>query len=48
MRLGVTLPHIGPLAGPEGVRQAAQHAESLGYDSVRVADRLSWARELMA
>ena len=45
MRLGVTLPHIGPLAGPDGVLRAARHAESLGYDSVWVADRLLYPVE---
>lgn len=40
MRLGITLPHMGPLAGPEAIVAAAKRAEAFGLDSVRVADRL--------
>ena len=40
MRTGFFLPQIGPAASPRAVAQVAQHAESLGYDSVWVTDRL--------
>jgi len=40
MRLGVVLPHIGPLAGPEAIASMATRAEALGYDSLWVTDRL--------
>ena len=39
MRIGVTLPHMGRLAGPAALVRAAQHAEALGYDTAWVADR---------
>ena len=38
--LGVTLPNYGPLAGAECLSRLAQRAESLGFDSVWVADHL--------
>lgn len=40
MRLGFNLPHMGSAASPENVVRAAERAESLGYDSVWVTDRL--------
>jgi len=40
MRLGFSLPQLGPLAGPDAVEQVAQSAEQLGYDSLWVLDRL--------
>lgn len=40
MKLGVVLPHIGDLAGPEAIVSVAQRAEALGYDSLWVTDRL--------
>jgi probable F420-dependent oxidoreductase len=40
MRVGFALPTIGPAAGPESVRRAAERAEALGYDGLWVADRL--------
>ncbi len=42
MRLGFALPQIGALAGPESVTAIAQRAETLGYDSLWVLDRLLW------
>lgn len=42
MKLGFSLPQIGPKAGPEGVAKVAEAAERLGYDSVWVLDRLMW------
>ncbi len=40
MRIGVTLPNYGPLAGGENLVRLARHAEALGFDSVWVADHL--------
>lgn len=40
MRIGVTLPHMGPSANPQAVVEGAQLAERLGYDSVWAMDRL--------
>lgn len=40
MRFGVFLPVSGRAAGPEVLTDAAQQAESLGYDSVWAAERL--------
>lgn len=40
MRVGFTLPHIGPAASPAAIIQAAQRAEALGYHSLWVTERL--------
>ncbi len=40
MRAGFALPQLGPAAGPEGVVKVAQQAETLGYASVWVIERL--------
>lgn len=40
MRIGFVLPNIGPAGTPEGVVQAAQQAEALGYESLWVTERL--------
>ena len=40
MRVGFTLPAIGPIGSPEGVLKVAQRAEGLGYDSLWVTERL--------
>lgn len=40
MRIGIRLAHVGPHAGPDSIRTSARAAESLGYDSVWVLDRL--------
>jgi probable F420-dependent oxidoreductase len=40
MRVGVTLPNLGPSANSTAVIQGAQQAERLGYDSLWVVDRL--------
>ena len=40
MRVGITLPNYGPLAGGETLARLARHAEGLGFDSVWVADHL--------
>jgi probable F420-dependent oxidoreductase len=40
MRVGITLPNLGPSANATAVKHGAQHAERLGYDSLWVMDRL--------
>lgn len=40
MRIGIALPSIGEIAGPEAIRQVSERAESIGYDSLWVIDRL--------
>jgi probable F420-dependent oxidoreductase len=40
MKLGCGLPTLGSLAGPDAITRTAQRAESLGYHSAWVADRL--------
>jgi alkanesulfonate monooxygenase SsuD/methylene tetrahydromethanopterin reductase-like flavin-dependent oxidoreductase (luciferase family) len=40
MRIGTVVPHMGTLASPELIVRAAQHAESLGYDSLWAAERV--------
>jgi len=40
MRLGFFLPQIGSAATPEAIRNVAQRAETLAYDSVWVTERL--------
>lgn len=45
MKLGVALPHFGPTASPQGIVMIARAAESLGFASVWVLDRLLWPVE---
>ncbi len=40
MRLGFALPHLGPVATPENIRDVALEAERLGYDSLWTLDRV--------
>jgi len=40
MRFGFVLPNVGPMAGPEALVTVAQRAESLGFDSLWVTERL--------
>ena len=40
MRLGFFLPQIGSTATPEAIRNVAQRAEALAYDSIWVTERL--------
>lgn len=42
MRVGISLPQLGPQASPENLIKAARRAEELGYDSVWVLERLLW------
>jgi len=42
MKLGIALPHFGPYAGPQAIVTVARKAESLGYSSLWVLDRLLW------
>jgi alkanesulfonate monooxygenase SsuD/methylene tetrahydromethanopterin reductase-like flavin-dependent oxidoreductase (luciferase family) len=39
-RIGVSLPHFGPHAGPEAVVTVARAAEQLGFHAVSVSERL--------
>lgn len=41
MQIGVKLPTSGPFAGPGAIRDLAQAAEALGYDSVWVQDHVT-------
>jgi probable F420-dependent oxidoreductase len=47
MRIGVSLPTVGPDPGPEPLLAVAEAAEQLGFDSVWVTDHavMSYARE---
>src|SRR4051812_42851845 len=40
MELGISLPHFRHLASPEAIRRVAQHAETIGLDSVWVTDHI--------
>jgi len=40
MKLGFTLPQLGPAATPEAMVHVAKRAEELGYDSLWVTDRV--------
>lgn len=40
MRTGFVLPQVGPAASPQAIVQVAQRAETLGYDSLWVTERL--------
>jgi probable F420-dependent oxidoreductase len=42
MKIGLTLPHIGPDASKENILKIALDAEKEGFDSVWVAERLLW------
>ncbi|HKS40453.1 MAG TPA: LLM class F420-dependent oxidoreductase [Blastocatellia bacterium] len=42
MKIGISLPQIGPQASPENLVTVARRAEELGYDSVWVLERLLW------
>jgi len=42
MKIGISLPQLGPQAAPENLVRAAARAEDLGYDSAWVLERLLW------
>src|SRR4029453_18031007 len=42
MKLGISLPQLGPQANRENLGRVARRAEELGYDSVWVLERLLW------
>ena len=42
MKIGVSVPNIGPVATPEAVKSVAQKAEELGYSSLWTVERLLW------
>ena len=42
MKIGVSVPNIGPVATPESVKIVAQKAEALGYNSLWTVERLLW------
>ena len=42
MKVGISLPQLGPQASPESLIKVARRAEELGYDSVWVLERLLW------
>lgn len=42
MRVGISLPQLGPQASPESLIKVARRSEELGYDSVWVLERLLW------
>jgi probable F420-dependent oxidoreductase len=44
MQFGLSIPHTGPGASPEAVRDISQAAEELGYDSLWVGDHVALPR----
>jgi probable F420-dependent oxidoreductase len=42
MKVGISLPQLGPQASPENLISVATRAEELGYDSVWVLERMLW------
>jgi probable F420-dependent oxidoreductase len=42
MKIGISLPQLGPNASAENLIKVARHAEELGYDSAWVLERLLW------
>ncbi len=42
MKIGVSVPNIGPVSTPEAVKVVAQKAEALGYHSLWTVERLLW------
>jgi alkanesulfonate monooxygenase SsuD/methylene tetrahydromethanopterin reductase-like flavin-dependent oxidoreductase (luciferase family) len=42
VKIGFSLPQVGRLGDPENIAQACRTAESLGYDSMWVNDRVLW------
>jgi probable F420-dependent oxidoreductase len=48
MRIGFSLPNIGPIGTREAISKVAQHAEALGYSSLWTIERLLWPLKLQA
>lgn len=46
MRISTNIPHFGPLASPESIREIAHAAEALGFHGVSVADHLALPRSV--
>ena len=42
MKLGVSVPNIGPVATPEAIKTVAKKAEAMGYYSLWTVERLLW------
>ena len=42
MKIGMSLPQLGPQASAESLIAIARRAEELGYDSLWVLERLLW------
>ena len=42
MKLGVSIPNIGPVATPEAIKTVAKKAEAMGYNSLWTVERLLW------
>lgn len=42
MKVGISLPQLGPQASPENLIRVARRAEELGYDSAWVLERILW------
>ena len=45
MKIGFSLPHMGSIASAENITKAARFAESEGFDSIWVIDRILWPAE---
>jgi len=45
LKIGFSLPHMGSVATVENIAQAARFAESEGFDSIWVIDRILWPSE---
>jgi alkanesulfonate monooxygenase SsuD/methylene tetrahydromethanopterin reductase-like flavin-dependent oxidoreductase (luciferase family) len=46
MKIGITLPHLGPNATKENILKIALDADKEGFDSVWVGERLLWPLKL--
>jgi probable F420-dependent oxidoreductase len=45
MKIGFSLPHLGSVASADNIAKAARFAESEGFDSIWVIDRILWPAE---
>ncbi|PYX44508.1 MAG: LLM class F420-dependent oxidoreductase, partial [Acidobacteria bacterium] len=46
MKIGFSLPNIGPIGTREAISKVAQRAEALGYSSLWTIERLLWPVKL--